>query len=111
MGPEGGTCLDAISRLRGMYSGTVGYDFDHVQDFNERAWLHEQVEQGTFLATLTEEAQRALLYRLIQVDGFERFLHTTFQGQRRFSVEGTDALVLMLDQLVLAAGTRAPARC
>lgn len=106
VGPEGGTCLDAITRLRGMYSGTVGYDFDHVQDFNERAWLHENVERGTFWQPLTEEAQRALLYRLIQVDGFERFLHTTFQGQRRFSVEGTDALVLMLDQLVLAAGTQ-----
>lgn len=105
VGPEGGTCLDAITRLRGMYSGTVGYDFDHVQDFNERAWLHDNVENGTFWQPLTEEAQRALLYRLIQVDGFERFLHTTFQGQRRFSVEGTDTLVLMLDQLVLAAGT------
>jgi 2-oxoglutarate dehydrogenase E1 component len=105
VGPEGGTCLDAITRLRSMYSGTVGYDFDHVQDFNERAWLHENVEAATFQQPLTDEAQMALLYRLIQVDGFERFLHTTFQGQRRFSVEGTDALVLMLDQLVLAAGT------
>lgn len=104
VGPEGGTCLDAINRLREMYCGAVGYDFDHVQDFTERAWLHENVEKGTFRQSMKEDDQRALLYRLIEVDGFERFLHTTFQGQRRFSIEGNDALVPMLDQLVLAAG-------
>jgi 2-oxoglutarate dehydrogenase E1 component len=103
-GPEVGTCLDAINLLRGMYSGTVGYDFDHVQDFDERKWLHDSVEKGTFWQPMTADDQKALLYRLIQVDGFERFLHTTFQGQRRFSIEGNDTLVPMLDQLVLAAG-------
>ena len=104
VGPEGGSCLDAIGRLRQMYCGTVGYDFDHVQDFDERAWLHGNVESATFSKSLSEDDQKALLFRLIQVDGFERYLHTTFQGQRRFSIEGNDALVPMLDQLVLAAG-------
>ncbi len=103
-GPEDGSCLDAIGRLRAIYSGTVGYEFDHVQNFEERAWLHATVEHDTFWKQCTDEARKNLLRRLFQVDGFERFLHSAFQGQRRFSIEGNDALVPMLDELILAAG-------
>jgi 2-oxoglutarate dehydrogenase E1 component len=99
-GAETGTCLDAIQRLRAIYSGPLGYDFDHVRDFAERAWLRDVVESGRFRAPLDATRQRALLRRLSEVEGFERFLHTTFQGQKRFSIEGTDMLVPMLDALI-----------
>ena len=108
-GPEAGTCLDAIGRLRAIYSGSIGYDLDHIQDFEERTWLHDHIETGTFRAQLDPEERRALLQRLTEVEGFERFLHTTFQGQKRFSIEGNDTLVPMLDELVhlaAIAGTR-----
>ncbi|HEV7128310.1 MAG TPA: 2-oxoglutarate dehydrogenase E1 component [Ktedonobacterales bacterium] len=108
-GPESGSCLAAIATLRGIYSGPLGYDFDHVQDFDERAWLRESVESGVYRAPLDAEARRALLRRLSAVESFERFLHTTFQGQKRFSIEGTDLLVPMLDTLIhdaARAGTR-----
>ncbi len=108
-GPELGSCLDAIGRLRALYSGTTGYDFDHVQNYEERAWLVEQVEQGAFSTEPTAEERRALLKRLIEVEEFEHFLHSTFQGQKRFSIEGNDILVPMLDALIDAAadtGTR-----
>ncbi len=108
-GPDLGNCLDAIKRLRAIYSGTVGYDFDHVQDYEERSWLVEQVEQGAFAPALSTEARRNLLERLVEVEEFERFLHSTFQGQKRFSIEGNDILVPMLDELIDAAaqvGTR-----
>lgn len=107
--PEQGTCLDAIKQLRAIYSGPIGYDFDHVQDHQERAWLVEQVEQGTFYHPLALQERQALLERLIEVEEFEHFLHSTFQGQKRFSVEGNDTLVPMLDELVHQAaqvGTR-----
>jgi len=99
-GPEQGTCLDAIKQLRALYSGTIGYDFDHVQDYGERSWLVEQVEQGTFYHPLALGERQTLLERLIEVEEFERFLHSTFQGQKRFSVEGNDTLIPMLDELV-----------
>jgi 2-oxoglutarate dehydrogenase E1 component len=99
-GPEAGTCRDAIARLRAIYSGPLGYDFDHVQEADERAWLRQVVEEGTFRAPLPPEERRALLRRLSEVEAFERFLHTTFQGQKRFSIEGTDVLVPMLDELI-----------
>ncbi len=108
-GPDLGSCLDAIGRLRAIYSGTTGYDFDHVQNYEERAWLVEQVEQGAFSGVPEPEERRALLERLVEVEEFERFLHSTFQGQKRFSIEGSDTLVPMLDALIhLAAhvGTR-----
>lgn len=99
-GPEAGTCLDAINRLRDIYSGPIAYEFDHVQDFDERAWLHQSVESGVFRTPLSPDQKRELLRRLSEVEGFERFLHTVFVGQKRFSIEGTDALVPMLDELI-----------
>jgi 2-oxoglutarate dehydrogenase E1 component len=100
---------EAIARLRGIYCGASGYDFDHVQVAEERAWLGDAVECGRFAAEPDAEAKRALLARLTEVEGFERFLHQTYLGQKRFSIEGTDALVPMLDEIVHAAaagGTR-----
>ncbi|HEU5440527.1 MAG TPA: 2-oxoglutarate dehydrogenase E1 component [Ktedonobacterales bacterium] len=108
-GPRDGTFLDAIRRLRAIYEGTIGYDFDHVQDYAERAWLHDNVEAGTFRDPLPSDERRAVLRRLVEVAEFERFLHTTFQGQKRFSIEGLDVLVPMLDELIheaAIAGTR-----
>ena len=108
-GPEVGTCLDAIDQLREIYSGPIGYDFDHVQDYEERAWLHGKVEAGAFRTPLPAEERRALLRRLTEVEGFERFLHRVFVGQKRFSIEGNDSLIPMLDELTFRAvqsGTR-----
>jgi 2-oxoglutarate dehydrogenase E1 component len=103
--PESGTFLAAIARLRAIYSGPTGYDFDHVQDYSERTWLHESVEYGAFRQPLAPEEQRAILQRLTEVEEFEQFLHTTFQGQKRFSIEGLDVLVPMLDDLIHDAAT------
>ncbi|HKB49317.1 MAG TPA: thiamine pyrophosphate-dependent enzyme, partial [Ktedonobacterales bacterium] len=99
-GAEEGSSRDAIARLRAIYSGPLGYDFDHVQDFEERAWLKDQVECGAFRTPLAPEERAGLLRRLTQVAVFERFLNSTFQGQKRFSIEGNDALVPMLDALI-----------
>jgi 2-oxoglutarate dehydrogenase E1 component len=109
-GPDAGSCWDAIQRLRAIYEGSIGYDFDHVQDFTERAWLHSTVEAGTFRAPLAPDEQRAALQRLIEVAEFEQYLHTTFPGQKRFSIEGLDVLVPMLDELIHEAAVRAGTR-
>src|SRR5690348_5060344 len=108
-GPDVGTCRDAIQRLRAIYSAPLGYDFDHVQDFTERDWLRDVVESGAYSQPLPADERRALLDRLTEVEEFEHFLHTTFQGQKRFSIEGLDMLVPMLDELIhdaAAAGAR-----
>jgi 2-oxoglutarate dehydrogenase E1 component len=100
---------EAMARLREIYAGTAGFDFDHVHVAAERAWLTEAVESRRFATPLSHSDKRALLRRLTDVEAFEKFLHQTYLGQKRFSIEGNDALVPMLDQIVhaaAAAGTR-----
>jgi len=92
-----------VTRLRGIYSGTTGYDYHHIPNAEERAWLREAIETARYAQPLPPERKKALLRRLSQVDGFERFLHRTFFGQKRFSIEGTDAMVPMLDEVVAGA--------
>ena len=88
---------EAIEQLREIYSGAIGYEFDHVQDVEQRNWLRDAAESGAFHQPLDAEQKKALLNRLTEVEAFEKFLHTTYLGAKRFSVEGTDAVVPMLD--------------
>ncbi|MDF2715178.1 MAG: 2-oxoglutarate dehydrogenase component, partial [Paenibacillus sp.] len=95
------TGWDAIERLRQTYTQSTAYEFSHVHEERERDWLNKSVEKGVAVSeALTGEERIALLNRLIQTEQFESFLHKTFVGQKRFSVEGNDALIPMLDELV-----------
>lgn len=94
---------EAMQKLRAIYTGSTGYDFDHVHLPAERAWLTEAAESQRFNQPMERSARRALLRRLTDVEAFERFLHQTYLGQKRFSIEGTDMLVPMLDEIVLSA--------
>ncbi|MGG4044814.1 2-oxoglutarate dehydrogenase E1 component [Paenibacillus favisporus] len=93
------TGWEAIQKLRQTYTGTIAYEFSHVHEVEERVWLNRQVENQS-VAPLNAEQKKALLKRLVEVDQFEEFLHKTFVGQKRFSIEGTDTMVPMLDELV-----------
>ena len=92
--------LEAISTLRAMYSGTISYEFDQVKSPVERGWLRDAVGLHKFEERRGKEVSRRLLKRLTQVEVFERYLHQTFPGQKRFSLEGTDVLVPMLDEII-----------
>ena len=92
--------LDALGRLRQAYSGTVGYEDGHIQNPEERAWIQNAAESRLFFQDFTAEEKRAVLQRLSEVESLEKFLHTTFVGAKRFSIEGVDALVPMLDRIV-----------
>jgi len=91
---------EAIGRLREIYCGTIGYDYGHLQDRTEREWLEEAIESERYRVRLSPTEKRALLERLTAVEVFERFLHRTFVGQKRFSIEGTDTLVPILDEIL-----------
>src|SRR5438128_441776 len=95
--------LEAINNLRAMYSGTISYEFDQVKSPVERQWLRDAVGLQLFRKSSDRNTQLALLKRLTQVEVFERYLHQTYPGQKRFSLEGTDVLVLMLDEVIKAA--------
>src|SRR5690625_1079826 len=92
--------LDAINYLKDVYTKTIAFEFNHVQDQKEREWLLEMVESGKYIPSLSTEKRINLLKRLTQVEGFETFFHRTLVGQKRFSIEGLDMLVPMLDEAV-----------
>src|SRR5918995_1544286 len=85
--PDATNAKEAIDDLRRVYSGGIGFDFDQVQIAEERAWLREAAESGHYTANLSPEEKKKLLKRLTEVEGFERFLHQTYLGQKRFSID------------------------
>lgn len=97
------SALEAINALRAMYSGTISYEFDQVKSPVERGWLRDAVGLHLYRDTQDTGARRKLLKRLTQVEALEKYLHQSFPGQTRFSVEGTDVLVPMLDEVVRGA--------
>jgi 2-oxoglutarate dehydrogenase E1 component len=99
--PEGiQTAWDAMNHLKSVYTSTLAYEFNHVQQMDERAWLTQMVETGSLHRSLSKDGQTNLLQSLTEVEGFEQFLHKTFVGQKRFSIEGVDMLVPMLNEAV-----------
>ncbi len=97
------TALEAIEKLRDVYCGTLGYEYTHIPSEEQRNWLRDAAESGRYHQPLTTEQQVQLLDRLTAVEGFERFLHQTYLGQKRFSIEGNDILVPMLDEVIRSA--------
>lgn len=106
LGNGGDESLDTtLDRLREAYCGTIGYQFEHLEDPERVRWLWGEVESGTHTRPLPAGERVALLRRLSEVEGLERFLHRAYLGQKRFSVEGNDMLIPMLD-LALEEGAR-----
>lgn len=97
--------LEAVNKLRAVYTGSIGYETDHIQNYEERSWIRDAIESQRFFGGFDAERKRDLLDRLTEVETFERFLHQTFRGQRRFSIEGCDLLIPMLDSIIRNAAT------
>jgi 2-oxoglutarate dehydrogenase E1 component len=92
--------LEVIDALRRIYCSTTGYDYAHVFVPEERHWLRHAAECGRFRAPTDPIDPVALLDRLTQVEAFERFLQRAFPGKTRFSIEGLDMLVPVLDEVI-----------
>jgi 2-oxoglutarate dehydrogenase E1 component len=96
-------CLEALGKLRKIYSGNVGYETDHIQVSEERKWLYEAIESRRFYQGFDDKRKRQLLERLTEVDTFEQFLDRATNKSKRFSIEGTDMLVPMMDEIIREA--------
>ena len=100
----GRTLAEAYPRLQETYCGTISYEVEHIGSHQERLWLRQVIESGEHRKPLAPEQKRKLLARLTAVETLERFLHKAYLGQKRFSIEGLDVLVPMLDETVERAG-------
>jgi multifunctional 2-oxoglutarate metabolism enzyme len=92
---------DILGVLRDAYARTVGVEYMHIQEPDQKAWIQERVEAPHPPATAAEK--RRILERLNAAEAFERFLHTKYLGQKRFSLEGAETLVPMLDAICTEA--------
>ena len=91
---------EAIQELRKIYSSKVGYDYYHINSLEERKWLREAAENGTYRPPKDPINEKLLLDNLTKVEVLEKFLHRIFPGKFRFSIEGVDMLVPILNEIV-----------
>lgn len=98
------TVAAVIARKREVYSSHIGYEVWHLSEEIEREWFRVAFREHKITRELTVDEKKAVLHRLNEVDGLERFLGRAYVGARRFSIEGTDMLVPMLDEVIAECG-------
>jgi 2-oxoglutarate dehydrogenase E1 component len=94
------TLRQILERLRATYCRQVGVEFTHVQDPGRKGWLQKRMEETANATSLDTEERLRILQKLSAAELFERFLHTKFIGQKRFSLEGSESLIPLLDAIV-----------
>ncbi len=99
LGATDGTLRDLISKLRETYCRTLGVQFMEISDKAQREWLALRMEPILNKPTFSPEETRAILFQLVAAEEFERFLHTRFVNQKRFSLEGAEALISLINTI------------
>ncbi|MGC2238874.1 MAG: multifunctional oxoglutarate decarboxylase/oxoglutarate dehydrogenase thiamine pyrophosphate-binding subunit/dihydrolipoyllysine-residue succinyltransferase subunit [Pyrinomonadaceae bacterium] len=106
-GTKTATLREILTILRRAYCGKVGIEYRHIQSKEEKQWIREQIrQQFVDVEPLGAEIRKELLQKLIEAEQFEQFLHKKYLGQKRFSLEGTETVIPLLDQLVENASAR-----
>jgi 2-oxoglutarate dehydrogenase E1 component len=95
---------DILATLKFIYGDTIGAEFAHVSNSDERLWLQDTFQQERMTRRFTLEEKKNILWQLTAAEGLERYLHTKYVGQKRFSLEGGDSLMPLLDDLVQQGG-------
>jgi multifunctional 2-oxoglutarate metabolism enzyme len=104
-GTETATLREILDILQRAYCGKVGIEYRHIQSKDEKLWLREQIRRE-FVdpEPIDIEVKKRILWKLISAEQFERFLNTKYLGQKRFSIEGCETIIAVLDQLIERAG-------
>jgi len=95
---------DILAQLEFIYAGPIGAEFAHVSESEERLWLQDQFQSSRLAGRFTPEERRNILWQLTAAEGLERYLHTKYVGQKRFSLEGGDSFIPLLDDLIQSSG-------
>ncbi len=93
--------LDILKRT---YCSTIGYEFMHMGDPDEKAWIRDRIEGPEKDITFTENGKKAILNKIVQAEGFEKYLHVKFVGTKRFGLDGGEALIPALEQIIKRGG-------
>ena len=103
---ENMTLRQILQALRETYCGTIGAEFMHITEPVEKRWWQERLESVRSKPAFNAAEKKHILDRLTASEGLERYLHTKFVGQKRFSLEGGESFIVSMDELVQRAGTK-----
>ncbi len=104
LGLETATLRQILEILHKTYCGTIGVEFMHIQDPEEKAWIQERIEGGRNHTDFTVNGKRAILERLTAAEGFEKFLQLKYTGTKRFGLEGGESMIPALEQILKRGG-------
>ena len=90
--------------LKKTYCSTIGYEFMHMSDPEEKAWIRNRIEGPEKNITFTTNGKKAILNKIIQAEGFEKYLHVKFVGTKRFGLDGGESLIPALEQIIKKGG-------
>ena len=98
------TINEILSFFRKIYCSTIGVEYMHISDPIEKVWFRERMEKKENHIKFTENGKKAILNKLIQAEGFEKFLAKKFVGTKRFGIDGGEALIPALEQIIKRGG-------
>ena len=104
LGFQKATLKQILDALKQTYCGTIGVEYMHVQDFTQRMWLRNRFEKGRLDPTFSKEGKKAILERLTEAEGFEKFLGIKYTGTKRFGLDGGEAAIPALEQILKRGG-------
>ncbi|MEM9054578.1 MAG: 2-oxoglutarate dehydrogenase E1 component, partial [Pseudomonadota bacterium] len=104
LGLERASVRQILEIVRRTYCSTLGIEFQHISDPEEKGWLQERIEGPDKGVAFTPEGKKAILSKLIEAETFERFLHKRYPGTKRFGLDGGEAAVPALEQIIKRGG-------
>ena len=104
LGLEFATIREMLAILRRTYCSTLGVEFMHISEPAEKAWMQERIEGPDKEITFTPEGKKAILNKLVEAEGFEKFLDVKYTGTKRFGLDGSESLIPALEQIIKRGG-------
>src|SRR5690349_5128722 len=104
LGLEFATIREMMAILKRTYCSTIGYEFMHISNPQEKAWIQERIEGPHKEIAFTREGKRAILNKLVEAEGFEKFCDLKFTGTKRFGLDGGEAMIPALEQIIKRGG-------
>src|SRR5271170_4068030 len=104
LGLEFGTIRQIVGILRRTYCQTLGVEFLHISNGAQKGWIQERIEGPDKEITFTREGKRAILNKLVEAEGFEKFADLKFTGTKRFGLDGAESMIPALEQIIKRGG-------
>ena len=105
LGIQYGNLNEILTILKKTYCSKIGYEFMHMGDPEEKTWIRDRIEGPQKEIKFTENGKKAILNKIIEAEGFEKYLHVKFVGTKRFGLDGGESLIPALEQIIKRGGS------